>query len=765
MKSSQRRLFHLIAPASLGIGLSCIVWPAYGTGALEEVVVEAQKKTETVTETPIAIQALTGDQFQKYASFNLQDIARTTPGLSFDVGVTPDIHMRGVSTVTLGAVSLRTNVYFDGVLVEQPRAVFDSQYDIERFEVLKGAQGTLYGKSSPTGTINVRSKNPNLSEIDGYMAGSIGQRDLYNTQFGISLPIIEGELGVRLAGAYDENQSSGIKNVTTGRDAQARGSSMRFTMLWEPNDKLTARLSYQYREKKENQPYVVRGDGFDFDDYKLHSNFTDVNKYRDQLGAFEISYGLSDHLSLTSVTGYEDQNFDNAVDIDALATPISPANAALLGGMQGDLQFSHIPDRPFVQEDLRLASEDNDFWDWQLGFFYLREASGTSVRSLSYSDKPVPAYADVNIKLFYNTESYALYTHQTFKLTDSLNIIAGLRTTNERDTARQPINGTAAFLLGGVVGTTDLLQPIGPLLPDGIPAKFHETTSHPVTGTLKAQYFFNPDLMSYISLDRAYRGGAPNINVMGNVPSDFAFIDPEAASSLELGLKGNFGDQRGRFATAIYDQIYKGFQQDFQNLTLSNGSLLQSVVANAKEAETRGVEFNIAWLLEDNWNVELNTAFADSKFTDFKNAPASIINNCGGTANGKTYATCDLSGERLPLASRWTGNIASNYSLPAFTGTDWYLNTLINFQSNQIDKVTRSALGGYSTVDLFTGIRRSKNNTWDINLWLKNAFDRRVITRVYRADVPTSLTAGSPTFDMVAVNLPRQLGLTGTYRF
>ncbi|HEY3699157.1 MAG TPA: TonB-dependent receptor plug domain-containing protein, partial [Spongiibacteraceae bacterium] len=292
MNSSPKPLpSSLAAIISLGLGSSCIVLPAHGA-VLEEVVVEAQKKSETVTETPIAIQVLTGDQFQKYASFSFLDIARTTPGLSFDGGVTPDIHLRGVSTVTLGAVSLRTNVYFDGVLAEQPRAVLDTQYDIERFEVIKGAQGTLYGKSSPTGTINVRSRNPNLSEIDGYVAGSIGQRNLYNTQFGISLPIIAGELGVRLAGTYDENQSSGIKNVTTDRDAQSRGSGMRFTVLWEPNDKLTARLSYQYREKKENQPYVLSGDGFNFDDYKLHSDFTDVNKYRDQLGSFEVSYGL-----------------------------------------------------------------------------------------------------------------------------------------------------------------------------------------------------------------------------------------------------------------------------------------------------------------------------------------------------------------------------------------------------------------------------------------------------------------------------------------
>lgn len=292
------------------------------------------------------------------------------------------------------------------------------------------------------------------------------------------------------------------------------------------------------------------------------------------------------------------------------------------------------------------------------------------------------------------------------------------------------------------------------------------------------------------------------IDAAGTMPPEFAYIAPETATSEELGLKGNFGDQRGRFAVDVFRQIYKDFQQDFANNTIADKTKLTDLnqipvptnlaasILNAKEAEVRGVEASLAWLLQDDWTVELNTAFTDSKFTDFKNAMTSATSmspvstgvysydtaSCGTQVTSRLYPVCDFSGQRLPLVSRWAGNITSNYSLPAFDGADWYLNSLINFQSDQIDKVTRQKLGGYSTVDLFTGLRASKGNTWDVSLWVKNVFDRRAIVRIYRKDVPTKLndptsstpgvpTPGAPTFDLVQGNLPRQIGMTGTYRF
>jgi len=758
-----------IAICSYGATLALSSTPAgAASNVLEEVIVEAQKKSETVTETPIAIQVITGDQFQKYASFNLQDLARSTAGLNFDTGVSVDIRLRGTSTVANAPVSLRTNIYVDGALIEQPRSVFDAQYDIASFEVLKGPQGTLYGKSSPTGTINIRTKNPNLNAVDGYVAGSIGNLDTRNTQFGISLPIIEGVLGVRLSGVYDENKT-GQKDVTTGSEAQNRNSGGRIVVLFEPSDSFSARASYRYSEKHSNPWYTLNGQGYRYYDDKVTVNRPDVDRSRDQLAILELNYQIQDHLSLTSVTGYEDQDYTNYQDTDGTrsdvvtAPPPAPGNR-LVGG---DWQSTHIPLRPQWQQDLRLASEDNDFWDWQVGGYYHRSTSTVNVDVVKYSN----GIANINTKLMGINEEFAGYTHNTFKITDQFNLIAGLRYQSFRQKTSQPTTGTV--LIPGVPEPIDLVAN-GLLNGEGIPLPEQKTYAHPWTGTLKAQYFFTPDLIGYASIDRAYRVGAANLNLQGNLPTDFATLDPESSNSIEFGLKGSFWDQRGRFSMAVFDQIYKGFQQDIQNITvyepnprLGTTSVANSLAVNAKEAEIRGLEGEVGLLVTDAWNLNVSLTYNDAKFNDFKDNPCT--GDISKLSAAHPYNTCDLSGERLPLAPKWAGVVTSSFTLPAFDGTDWYFNTLFNTRSDQIDKVTRATLGGYSTWDFFTGLRASDKGEWDVSLWVKNAFDRRVITRIFNSSSqefnPQLLALTGQQFDMVTTNLPRQVGMTGTYRF
>lgn len=739
------------------------------SGVLEEVIVEAQKKVETITETPVAISAISGDQFQKMASFNFQDISRSVPGLSFDTGVTPDIHLRGISTVTLAGVSLRTNIYQDGALIEQPRALFDAQFDIERFEVLKGAQGTLYGKSSPTGTINIRTANPNLNKIDGYVSTSLGEYDAFNTQFGVSVPIIDGQLAVRLAGVYDENKASDQTNITLGgKKAQSRNSGARVTVLWQPDDAFNARLSYHYREKRDNPWYTADGDGLRFDQDKSMSNISDYNQVRNQLAVLELNWELGDHLTLTSVTAYEDQEFRNLQDTDGTASTLS-ADYNLPGG---DVQFTRIPLRPQIQEDLRLSSEDNPFWDWQLGAYYHRESTQTVVQRSQLAPMfgllfPV----DLTTTAILSAEEYALYTHNTFKLSDALNLIVGLRYQQARYNSTQPTEGYVRL------SPEDSLPLVPDFLPaNGIPENLSKQTYYPLTGTAKIQYFFSPDMMAYFSYDHSYRTGAANLNIQGNTPKDFARIKPEFANSFELGIKGTFGEQRGRYALTLFDQIYKDFQQDLQNIwvwdsniqELQRPSLLQNLVVNAAEAETRGVEMQLAYLLLDNWDVDVSIAYTDSKYKEFDKQPCSpdpvpSDENPGPLSPDTPYITCDLTGARLPQAPRWSGVLRTTYSLP-LAGAEWYVSALTNVNSSQVDKVTRRELGGYATADFFTGFRQdSDDGSWDIGLWVKNAFDRRVITRIYNTQVPD--LASGERFDMVNTNLPRQVGLTGTWRF
>ena len=746
---------------------------------LEQVIVEAQKKSESVQDTPISIQAMTGEQFQQSASFNLSELARSTAGLSFDTGVQTDIRLRGTSTVAGAPVSLRTNIYVDGALIEQPRAVFAAQYDIAQFEILKGPQGTLYGKSSPTGTINIRTQNPNLSKVDGYVAGSAGERDLHNTQFGISLPIIEDELAIRISGVYDESKT-GVKSVTTGHEATNRGKGARFTALWQPNDDFSARLSYTYTETASNPVYSLNGQGFRYDDDKATTNFEDSDFTRDQLAILELNYSLDDHKTITSVTAWEDQYYLNAQDTDGTASAVQAPYNLLVGG---DTQVTNIRIPTNIQQDLRLSSEDNDFWDWQVGGYYKYNSTDTPVNVKKYNAASTGS-ASIETSYIGNTEEFALYTHNTLKITDEFNVIIGARKMRQRANSSQPTVGCVMGL--GVTesqdcpGIIDLIQ-LGALASDGIPADQQISHSRPWTGTVKFQYFFDVDLAGYVSFDRAYRTGSANLNLQGNLPLDFATLPDEAAKSVEVGLKGTFWDQRANFSLAVFDQVYTDFQQDIQNVPVyepfvgnrTAGSLssnANSFVASAKEAEIRGFEAELNALVLDNWKLGLSLTYNDAKFNDFKDNP------CGGPGTdlgaitpANPYIKCDLSGESLPLAPKWAGVVTSNFSLPApgIDGVDWYFNTLINAKSSQVDKVTRRTLGGYATVDLFTGLRSIESTGWDVNVWLKNAFDRRVVTRVFNStEYNPALEAASPeAFDMVTTNPPRQLGVTGTYRF
>jgi iron complex outermembrane receptor protein len=721
----------VLVTTSLAISL-----PARADNAvLEEVVVEAQKKIETVTDTPIAINAITGDQFQRQASFTLQDVARTTPGLSFETGVTPDIHLRGVSTVTRAAAPLRTNIYQDGALIDQPRNVLDAQFDIERFEILRGPQGTLYGKSSPTGTINIQTKSPNMSEVDGYVSSSLASRETFNTQFGVSLPVISEVLAVRVAGVFDENRASGLENTYLDMEPKSRSKGARFVVMFQPIDTFSARLAYNYREKKENPWYAQEGNGFDVEDLELTTNRSDRNDARDELATLELVNDFSDTLSLISVTSYQDQKFRNFQDSD--------------GGSVGidEQQLTHIHLEPLVQEDLRLMSTDNDFWDWQLGLFYQSSSSRVTVAS------QIGTLALVAVEPIFMREDNAVYTHNTFKFTDETNLIVGLRYQDTRANSHQPTTITSG---SAVLVDRDAIAPVA-----------QNQNFYAATGTIKLQHFFTPELMAYGSYDRAYRAGAANIDVRSNLPQDFARIEPESANSIELGIKGGFWDQRGRFAIAIYDQVYKDFQQDIVNLPVWAPAAnavqnLTSVVATAKEAETRGIEAETSLLLADTWDVSFSASFNDSKFNDFENIPCT-----GDTAQlspANLYNTCDVSGDRLPQSSRWSGVLGSNYFLPLGNGMDWYFNALVNAKTSQVDEVTQGHLGGYATADFFTGLRAGKEDSWDVSLWVKNAFDRVVVTRVYRAE-GSPLSVGTLPYNQVFTNPPRQFGVTGTYRF
>jgi len=628
---------------------------------------------------------------------------------------------------------LRTNLYLDGALIEQPRNFFDMQFDVQRYEILRGPQGTLYGKASPAGTINVRTRRPNLNKVDGYVAGSVAQYDAFNTQFGVSVPIIKGKLAVRFAGVYDENEAADQKMILTGEQSSARTKSGRMTVLWQPTDDFEARLSTNYLDRSADIWANIQGAGYKLDSDAVNIDFPTNSQGRDKLTVLELTKELSDSLSLASITAYEDQTYLYNFDLDGTPAP------------QG-IVFLTIGAEPIWQQDLRLMSEDNDFWDWQVGLFYGRRQSQFDVRQ--EQDLGFLQLRSTTLQTVKREES-AIYTHNTLKITDELNVVVGLRYQQQNSSNHEPVYVNGAISI-----------------PDGINERVQNTNENALTGTVKVQYYFTQDLVGYASLDRANRAGSANADLYGSLPDEFAEIKSEDSNSMEFGLKGNFWKERGRFAVALYDQVYKNFQEDRSNIA-QRGAIapIPILVVNAKEAEIRGAEFTLGLLPTDNWELRSMVTFTDAKYNDFKDSPCSPTDGQPPPAD-PGYLTCDLSGERLPVTSRWAGNFASTYTLPLDSGFHWYAKGLLRTQSSQVDLLTRDTLGGYSTMDFITGLRGGEKNAWDVSLWVKNAFDRRAATSVFQrvsSPLPNQYTFAD--YDNVKVNPPRQIGVSGTYRF
>lgn len=167
----------LIACAIVGLGTSTVAL-AQDALILEEVIVTAQKKAENLSDTPMTVSVVTGESLANFSNFNFEDINKMTAGLVVvGSGFDTDISTRGLGTELNAGVSPRVTIYFDQAFISQQRGLFSSMFDLERFEVLRGPQGTLYGKASPAGAITMQSQSPHMSETEGYFQQSFSERD------------------------------------------------------------------------------------------------------------------------------------------------------------------------------------------------------------------------------------------------------------------------------------------------------------------------------------------------------------------------------------------------------------------------------------------------------------------------------------------------------------------------------------------------------------------------------------------------------------
>jgi outer membrane receptor protein involved in Fe transport len=725
---------------------------------LEEVIVTAQKKSESLADTPMTVNVIDAEAMNEFANFNIQDIDKMTAGISVSGnGYDIDIAVRGLGTNLTAPVDPRVGLYVNGASIAQERGFFTGIYDLERFELLRGPQGTLYGKASPAGALLMQTRRPNTQRMDGYVQQVFTEHSGSNTQLGVSIPLIEDELALRIAGLYDTNENQDMENVTLGKDGEVETWSGRATLAWQPSTQLDISLMYQRIEDEIDVDQIVDGNGFDYADRKAVNDFDSYLENTMELGVLELNYEFDNGWNLTSISSWQDNELDRYWDSDQ-------------SEIRAQEQFVSSNLRDVWNSELRLASVGNDKLDWTIGGFYQDSTADTPVFARNYV-APAPGF---NVVAFTegpantDSETWALFGHTAWHFTESTTLTLGLRYTDYERYQSQPFS----ILPFAIAEDGSLTGPLADLSFNGVAEQDQNLNDDAFTGTIKLQHRFNDDLMAYASYDRGYRDGSANIAGRAE-PQQFSGFDGEDSDNLEIGMKLDFLDGRALLAVAGYYQIYTDFHFLAEGVAYSippeegGGTTFANPVVNVDEAESYGVEADLTFLVNEFWSWNLTASYNNTEFTDAKGVPCT---------NGEplppgffTFNTCDLEGERAGRLPEWSGTANTEFWQPlSDSNLQWYVRGLFKAESEFYSQGLKEDLDSYAFIDLFAGIR-SSDQTWEVSIWLKNATDEEARLEALRApplpDFENSGEYPNP-YEFVRTQLdPRTLGLTASYRF
>lgn len=612
------------------------------TAAIEEIIVTAQRRGENLQKVPIAITAVTAKALQSLGITNTTDIMRVAPGLQFQQSVglaAPYIRGIGVSGQAAG-VEASVATYIDGVYISSGGDAVMSLNNIERVEVLKGPQGTLFGRNASGGLVQVITRTPKFTPA---MEASLSY-DQWETvtasayvTAGLS-DTVAADLAVRYS---SQGQGWGIDR-NTGKDTNRvdHDFAARSKLLFQPTDATKIVVTGDYSDFK-GSTYVIDtivegsvGSG----GYVMTGNpWDNVTQLRNPFRATE-NWGVSGDLTqelgfanLRSITAYRKSVFDLNFEPGGLPTP-----TVVIPG--------HIVQKQFSQE-LQLLSPDSSKIKWIAGLYYFHGASpNSSGHAFLYpflTGLPGPIF--VYRYFSHNVNSLAAFAQATVPITDQLNLTGGIRWTRDRFTYKN-------------TSTTDLTSFL-PVQFGGLSTVVYaprkDTQSRP-TWRLALDYQVTPDALVYASYNRGFKSGGFDIFI-GNS----TVLKPEIVDAYEVGTKIEALDKALRFNTAVFYHTVKNLQMTL----LFNGS---NNLRNAASAEAYGAEVEITAVPFQGLTLTASGSYLHSRFTDFRgNAPISTALPGGGNAidpNG------DATGNRTPKAPDMTFNLSANYETPLAGG-------------------------------------------------------------------------------------------------
>jgi iron complex outermembrane receptor protein len=729
---------------------------------LQTVTVESRRRSEDAQQVPTAMSVLGAQTLEEQRLYRLQDLQQAMPSVNvaFMHARQSSLSIRGLgNNPASDGLEGSAGIYLDNVYLGRPgMAVFDL-LDVEQIELLRGPQGTLFGKNTTAGVLNITTRRPS-STPQGSFASSVGEDGYSQNQASFSGPLND-TLSGRIA-AYKTYENGYVKNEFDGHTLGGGvRQGVRGQLLFQPNDDFNLRWLADYHEEDSSAgtrslfstgPTINGVNRYEQRAAAVGATLVDgrrVNLDADQNvtvfqggTSLEANWNLRNDYTLTSISAYRWWDFtprnDDELNVDVMHN---------VGQSARDKQYS---------QEIRLASPVGEHFDYVLGAYYFRQEMSNKVFTdygpLADTWNGTPQGALNNVTSVghgdVDTDSFATFAQGTWHLTPVLDFSLGVRGTYERKLAQVTrnapvggagVSGAAAAARAGRSGAYDS----GDL----------SLYSFSPSALASLAWHVSDEVLAYASLSHGEKSGGVNLSV-ASAPvagADSLLIGSERANDAELGIKTTLLDQRLLLNANLFWTVVHGYQTnayDDVNLT--------SYLTNAGTVRSRGLELDSSWRPISGLTINVNGSFNDVRYLSYDEAPcpAEVALRPGAPA------ACDLSGHAVVGASKWIFNSNASYQWNLQNGLQPYVNGSYAWRSHAVGTVDDSReaqLPGYGLVNLSSGVRGDwGKGQWDVSLWMKNAFDKTYYTTLWNS--PNGAYTG-------VLGTPRTVGMTARYDF
>ncbi len=660
---------------------------------IEEITVTARKKEESLQDTPVSVTAIGDRALARLQATDVGDIQNSVPGLTLHVGDASNavVYVRGIGQVdSLAFADPGVGIYLDDVYMGRAQGSFLDIYDVERIEVLRGPQGTLYGRNTIGGAVKFVSKAPARdfgveAEVAG---GNYGQR---RAKVAVDAPLVEDSLLMKAVVAYNGRDGFAANSVTGTDDGDKEALSARLAVRANLSDRLMLDLNFDHSEddsdtsRTPNRETSVFGVVAASDEpFEVDADFNDLNRLKTQGFSGIATFDVNDALTVKSITAYRTMKYDTHLDLDATAF-------AFFG------VFVDEDQNQFSQE-FQLSYEAENGFSFVGGLYHLRE------HDITMSGIFGPAIAFISNSINDQTNrSYAAYGQADIPVGEKLTLTAGLRLTyEEKEFARvQEFFGA----------DTPLVPPIGQgFRVTDVAVDENWSNLSPKIGV---NYQLDEDHLFYASASKGFKSGG--FDGRSNSDTEAVPYDPETLWAFEVGSKSTLAGGKATLNIAAFYNDYKNLQ--LSSFSADDQGAFQALFTNAGAATIKGVELELAARPVPALNLQAALSFTDAKYDEYIGP--------GGL---------DISDQRqLVNNPKWTLFFAADYDIELEGGAAILLHGDVAYRSKAYPTVSSSevlAQPGYALMNARVSFEAA-SGSWSLYAGVKNITDKRYRTHAF----------------------------------